>query len=150
MKQVHLAARIFLLGLIGFFFQAFSTRAGGDYFKVLLNNKLVTEQFLHKKCAVKTLSLASSNSSDQLTVYYSHCGVAGKERSVLLKTSSGKLLGKWNFTDSKTIEVQLPVKEVMKVSGKNSSASLYYASKEIPQGKELITVNFSNKAIARL
>jgi len=150
MKQVHFAAKVFLLLLTAFFFQAFSNPSGGDYYKVLLNNKLITEQFLHKPYTVKALSLASTNNNDQLTFYYSHCGIAGKQRTILLKTSSGKVLGKWNFTDSKTIEIQLPVKDVMKASDKANSASVIYASKEIPGGKELLTVNFSNKTVAKL
>ena len=150
MKQVLLSAKAFLFFGLVVLSQGFSNRAGGDYFKVLLNNQLITEQYLYKPTTIKTLSLASTNNNDHLTVYYSHCGMAGTGRNILLKDQSGKLLGKWDFADSKQMELQLPVKDLLKRSGKNSSALLYYASKEIPSGRPLISVEFLNKVVANL
>jgi hypothetical protein len=150
MKHIILTAKATLILVLVFFVQGFSNRAGGDYYKVLLNNKLLTEQFLYKPISLKTVSLTASNNNDQLTIYYSHCGTAGSGRSISLKTSSGKLLGKWDFADSKQIALQLPVKDLLKASTKNSSGCLYYASKEIPGGKPLITVEFLNKVVASL
>lgn len=148
MKHVILTLRAILFLVSVFLVQSFSNRAGGDYYKVLLNNKLLTEQFLYKPIALKTVSLAPSNNNDQITIYYTHCGVAGSGRTISLKSPSGKLLGKWDFADTKQIALQLPVKDLFKVSTKNSSGCLYYASKEIPGGKPLIIMEFSNKVVA--
>mgnify|MGYP006951358344 FL=1 len=150
MKQIHIAAKISCFFLMSFFFQSFAGPSGGDYYKVLLNNKLVTEQFLTKPVSMKTLSLTTANSNDHLTVYYSHCGTAGKERSVSVRNHSGTILKEWKFTDSKTMELQLPVKDILNASAKNGSVFLYYASKEIPSGKQLLAIDLSNKTVAKL
>ena len=150
MKHIHFSVNAFLFLAVVFLLQGFSNRAGGDYYKVLLNNKLITEQFLYKPITMKTLSLNSSNSNDKLTIYYSHCGMAGAGRIISIKTTSGSLLGKWDFADSKLIELQLPVKDLLKTSGKNPTVLLYYSSKEIPSGKPLLTIQFSNKVVASL
>ena len=83
----------------------------GDHYKAFLNNKLVTEQFLTQPVSIKTLSLSVSNSSDKLKVYFSHCGTAGKGRTVSVRNAVGAILKEWKFADSKTIDVQLPVKK---------------------------------------
>lgn len=149
-QQFNLAARAFLILAASFFSQAFSHPSGGDYYKVLLNNKLITEQYLTKPVAMKTVSLTTLNNNDILTIYYSHCGSVGKERSVSLKNQSGKVLKEWKFADSKSMDMVVPVKEVLNASGKNTLASFYYASKEIPSGKQLITIALGNTATAKL
>lgn len=149
MKQIHLAMKMLSFVLVSFFFQSFSGPNGGDYYKVLLNNKMITEQYLTKPISIKTLSLAASNNSDQLTVYYSHCGQAGKTRSVSVRNQSGKVLKEWKFADSKTIELQLPVKEILNGSAKNASVYLYYTSKEIPSGKQLLSIDLSSSTVVK-
>jgi len=150
MKQIHIAAKVCCFVLASFLFQAFSGSYGGDYYKVLLNNRLITEQYLTQPVAMKTLSLTNSNNGDHLTVYYSHCGTVGKERSVSVRNQSGSVLKEWKFADSKTMELQLPVKEILNASSKKGPVFLYYASKEIPSGKQLLAIDVSNKTIANL
>jgi hypothetical protein len=150
MKPIYVAARISSFLLISFFFQAFSGPSGGDYYRVLLNNRLVAEQYLTKPVSMKTLSLTSSNNNDHLIVYYSHCGTSGKGRTVSVRNHSGTVLKEWKFADSKTFELQLPVKDVLDASSKKSSVFLYYASKEIPSGKQLLAIDLSGKTIAKL
>jgi hypothetical protein len=150
MKPVYSAAKISCLLLISFFCQSFSGPSGGDYYKVLLNNRLITEQFLTNPVSIKTLSLTASNSNDHLTVYYSHCGTAGRGRSVSIRNHSGIVLKEWKFADSKNMELQLPVKDILNASGKKGALLLYYASKEIPSGKQLLAIDPSNKSIAKL
>jgi len=150
MKQIHMTAKVFSFLLLSSFLQAFSGPSGGDYYKVLLNNQLITEQFLTKPVSMKTLSLTASNNKDHLTVYYSHCGMAGKERSVSIRNHSGTVLKEWKFADSKTMDLQLPVRDILKASSKNNSLFLYYASREIPSGKQLLAIDLSNKAVAKL
>jgi len=150
MKPIYVAAKISFLVLIAFFLQSYSGPTGGDYYKVLLNNRLITEQYLAKPVAMKTLSLAASNNNDHLIVYYSHCGTIGKERTVFLRSHSGTVLKEWKFADSKSFELQLPVKDVLNASAKKGSVFLYYASKEIPSGKQLLSIDLSNRTIAKL
>jgi hypothetical protein len=83
-------------------------------------------------------------------VYYSHCGTAGKGRSVSVEDPSGNVLKELKFADSKNMELQLLVKDILNVSEKEGALLLYYASKEIPSGKQLLTIDPSNKSIAKL
>lgn len=149
MKQIHRASKFILLLLAAFFFQSFSRPFGGDHYKVFLNNKLVTEQFLTQPVSMKTLSLTTNNSGDHLKVYYSHCGTAGKTRTVSVRNSSGTILKEWKFADSKTIDVQLSVKDILNASPKKGNVFLYYASKELPSGKQLLAIDLSGKDMAK-
>lgn len=137
--------------VFGFIFLAsFSLKGGGgDYYKVLLNGRLVAEQYLTKPVAVKALSLNAANHNDKLTVYYSHCGQAGRSRSITLKSESGKILKEWKFSDSQSQEMQIPVGEVLNASSKLNTVSVFYASKEIPAGKQIISLNMSSIALAK-
>lgn len=149
MKQIHRASKIILVLLATFFFQSFSHPYGGDHYKVFLNNKLVTEQFLTQPVSMKTLSLTAGNNNDNLKVYYSHCGTAGKTRTVSVRNGFGVILKEWKFSDTKTIEVQLPVKDILNAAAKKGNVFLYYASKEIPSGKQLLAIDLSNKDVAK-
>jgi hypothetical protein len=146
--RLHLlvTASVLMLGITCF--QSFSGNYGGDYYKVLLNGRLVAEQYLTKPVALKALSLNTANQNDKLTVFYSHCGKTGTSRSISLKNENGKILKEWKFNDSQSQEMQLSVGEVLGASSKHNSVTLCYASKEIPAGKQLITLNLSSIALA--
>jgi len=148
-QQFVFLPRALVLILAVLCFQSFSTNGGGDYYKVLLNGRLVAEQYLTKPVALKALSLNTANHNDKLTVYYSHCGQAGKSRSITLRNDNRKILKEWKFSDSPSQEMQVPVDEVLAASSKQTSVSLYYASKEIPSARELIELNLSATAKAR-
>ena len=75
--------------------------AGGDHYEIYLNKKLVTKQFVTQSATALNLQLDKSNYNDEVTIYYSHCGVMGKERSLVLKDSKGKVLKEWKFDDGK-------------------------------------------------
>lgn len=147
-QQFHFITKVATLILAVICLQGFSTNGGGDYYKVLLNGRLVAEQYLTKPVALKALSLNAANQNDKLTVYYSHCGKAGLGRSITLKNENGKTLKEWKFNDSPSEQMQLPVGEVLNASLKQNSVVLYYASKEIPSGRQLITLNLSSIAMA--
>jgi hypothetical protein len=93
------------------------------------------------------MSLNATNQNDRLTVYYSHCGQPGKNRSIELKNENGKVLKEWKFADSKSLEMPLPVKEVLQTSAKLNTVSVYYISKEIPAGRLLINLNLSTALV---
>lgn len=147
-QQFNLIARAAALILAIICLQSFSTNGGGDYYKVLLNGRLVAEQYLTKPVALKALSLSSTNQNDKITVFFSHCGQAGRGRSITLKNENGKTLKEWKFNDSPSEQMQVPVVEVLSASSRQNSVMLYYASKEIPSGRQLITLNLSSIAMA--
>jgi len=146
-QQFRFIAKAAMLMVVFIFFQSFFK--GGEYYKVLLNGRVVAEQYLTRPVALKTLSLNSSNQNDQLSFYYSHCGRTGSNRSIALKNVSGKVLKEWKFDNTNSQEMQVPVKEVLQASSKNSTASIYYSSKELPAGRMLITLDFSAMALAK-
>ena len=130
MKQrIHFITKGFILILATLFFQGFSNKPGGDYYRIFLNDKMVVEQFLTMPKVLKALPLSAANPGDQLRIQYSHCGMAGKSRSLSLKDEKGKLLKEWKFPDTKSTDMQLAVKEVVNASGKSNTSSIYYTSK---------------------
>jgi hypothetical protein len=147
-KQVQFLAKASGLVLVFIGLQSFLYK-GGDYYKVLLNGKLVTEQYVYKPAALKVLSLGAVNASDRLTVYYSHCGHVGTGRTVAVKNESGKILKQWKFADSAPQETPLALTDIMQASSNQNTVSVFYASKEMPSGKALIKLNVSATAVAR-
>jgi len=139
-QQFHLLVKAFLLLFVFIFGQSFFHK-GGDYFKVLLNGKMVAEQYLTHPAAIKSLSLNNANQNDRLAFYYSHCGKLGTNRAIALKNDHGNVLKEWKFSDARLPEMQISVKEVLKASSNLNSTSVYYISNEIPNGKLLINLH---------
>jgi hypothetical protein len=114
---------------------------GGEGFEIYLNNKLVIQQFGNNMANVRSLQLDQTFSNEELTVKYYHCGQAGKDRHVLVKNNQGNILKDWQFYDnSKNGAMDCPVNEILALQKENSSVNLYYVSKEIPNGRFLVTL----------
>ncbi len=61
----------------------YASKAGGDRYEIYLNDKLITQQYVGKLAVdVSSLQLDKANYKDKLVIYYSHCGTAGKGRSI--------------------------------------------------------------------
>lgn len=151
MKQkIHFISKGFILIMIAVFFQGFSKNRGGDYYRIFLNEKLVVEQFLTQPKGFAPLSLSTANGNDQLFIHYSHCGVAGKDRTITLADEKGKPVKMWRFADSKSTAMQLPVKEILNASGKMGTGSIYYASKEKPSSQLLTKLDLKKPVVAKL
>lgn len=133
-----------------FLLQSFSDKPGGDYYKIMLNDRLVAEQYLTQPKELPPLKLNAANSNDRLTIYFSHCGVPGTTRSLRLKDETGKLLKEWTFGNSKSIAIQLEVKNLLTVSGTKGACTLFYSSKEMPSGQLLTKLQFTKPAVAKL
>jgi len=124
--------------------------AGGDVVEVYLNQDLLLRQFLHIDKEVKTISLANARQGDELRVYYSHCGVNGKNRSITLQNADHAVLKKWNYANAKSTAKSLmscTVKDIL-VLEKNyhGQFDLVYTSAEIPEGKVLAVLNMGRAA----
>jgi hypothetical protein len=125
------------------------TFAGGDHYEVYLNKKLVTKQFVTQSATALNLQLDKSNYNDEITIYYSHCGVTGKERSLVLRDSKGKVLKEWKFDDGKnSAAMTIFAREIIDLKTSNSNLNLYYTAKELPKGRMLTSVNLNNKNTA--
>lgn len=137
-KPVALAAFLFL----SFAFKSF---AGGDYFEVYLNKKLVAKKFAHEGLAALNMQLDKANYNDQITILYSHCGAKGKNRSIVLKDDKGNTLKSWDFGDAKSNMMVIPVKEILNAKKSNTHINIYYASNELPKGRLIVSVNTGAK-----
>ena len=151
MKQrIQFISKTAVLILMTMILQSNSGKSGGDVYRIFLNDKLLLEQFVTLPVKTKALSLDGANQNDHFIIHYSHCGLAGKERSIAMKNESGKVLKEWKFADTKATGMQLTVKKLSDASGKNGKTFIYYTSKEIPTGKLLTTLDATKKATANV
>ncbi len=92
--------KVFTLIVLGLTMFSFAGRAGGDSYKIYLNKKLITEQYVSQPSSgLISLNLDKANYKDQIVIYYSHCGTTGKGRSIMLKDEQNKILKEWKFAD---------------------------------------------------
>ena len=129
---------------------SFSTApAGGEGFQVFLNNKVVLQQFGNEMKTVKTLNLDQAAPGAQLAIVYHHCGKTGKDRVLTIKDEKNTTLKKWNFKDEGT-RMTCEVRDLLGLQSGNSHVlRLYYASSELPEGRELVDINTGTKGVAK-
>ncbi|HVF97704.1 MAG TPA: hypothetical protein VM871_10295 [Flavisolibacter sp.] len=130
--------------------ESFSKKPGGDYFKIFLNDRLMTEQYLTQPTNLSLFSLSAANRNDKLTIHFSHCGTAGKNRAISLKDEKGNLLKEWKFADSKSIALQIEVRDVLQATSAKSICTVFYSSKERPSGQALTKLDLKKASVARL
>lgn len=141
------------LALCAILFSFASHSPGGEGFEILLNNKPVVQQFGNEMKVVKTLKLDQSNENDQLTIRYHHCGKVGKNRTITLKDAKDNILKQWKFTDvsNASASMSCKVKDILALqNGKDKTIKLFYASSELPQGRQLASIVTGTKAVAKL
>jgi hypothetical protein len=129
--------------------------AGGDSYKIYLNKKLVTEQFVSRASSGSlNLNLGKANYNDEISVYYNHCGTVGKGRSIVIKDSKDNILKEWKFSDSKDGNapvMTIQVKDILAFKKNNSDASLklyYFSAQYLPQGRLLTSITLAEKNTA--
>ena len=119
---------------------SFSGTWGGDHYRVYVNNKLVSEQFVHNQKSIPTVQL-DQRANDQVSVYYSHCGKVGVARHLTVKDAGGKALKTWNYADgSLDVPMTCRAKEIVELLKGNERMGLYYSAKELPDGKKLANI----------
>ena len=132
---------------------SFSEKAGGEGFEILLNNKVVLQQFGKDLNVIKTLRLDQSNANDELSIRYHHCGQVGKNRVVTIKDANDKVLKQWKFSDvsRSAASMTCKVKDILALQqGKDKTIKLFYSSSELPQGRQLASIVTQTKAVAKL
>jgi hypothetical protein len=136
------AAALAIVCLSVFSIQA---KAGGDYFKVYLNNKLIHEQYMTQPFSLKQLQLDKANINDQLVFHYSHCGQIGNGRKIAVKDAKGNVIKEWKFEDvsSKHSGMIVPVKEVLQL--KQDDLQFVYTARELPKGQLMAAVRLTDK-----
>ncbi|MGB8195015.1 MAG: hypothetical protein WCF67_23970 [Chitinophagaceae bacterium] len=145
MKLINRTIAVKGLLLAGLFavLSSFSVNWGGDSYQVFVNNKLVLEQHVAMKGAVKSIQLDAQSTNDQVSVYYSHCGQVGKSRNITIRDDKNKVLKELSFADGTGKAMNFKTKDVLGVQKNADKLNLYYASKEIPEGKLLVSIVIS-------
>jgi hypothetical protein len=120
---------------------------GGEGFEILLNGKVVLQQFGKDMNVVKNLRLSAASPGDKLTVRYHHCGQAGKNRTITVKDPQNKLLKEWRFNDVQraAADMSCPMQDLLTLKkGTENIFKLYYSSDELPAGRQLALISFEN------
>lgn len=127
-------------------FLSFRAHAGGDYFKVYLNNKLILEQHVSEALNLQQLQLDKANAADKLTFHFSHCGKLGSDRRITVKDAKGNAIREWKFADapgSKQSGMVIPVKELLALQ--QHDLQFFYSAKELPKGQLVATFRVNSK-----
>ncbi len=129
---------------------SFACLAGGDVYEIYLNDKLVYKQEYKQVSGSNNLHLGDLNMNDKLVIKYSHCGVTGQDRSIVIKDENGKIIKEWKFTEAKNNQsvMVIPVKELLDLKAKTASLKLYYAAKQLPEGRMLASITLDEKKVA--
>jgi hypothetical protein len=149
-KNLKLSGIVVVCGLL---FSFATPRPGGEGFEIFLNSKVVLQQFGDNMKEVKTLKLDQSNLDDELSIRYYHCGRVGKNRTITLKDAKENVLKEWKFTDVKQASAMMTckVKDILALQkGTDKTVKLYYASSELPKGRQLAALSTGTKAVAKL
>ena len=156
-QPVVILLSLFTLGLISFSFSVkYVTKSsfGGEGFEIYLNDKLIVQRYGNDMNSIKTIQLDQSVSNGQLAIRYYHCGRPGKSRVITIKDEQNIVLKQWKFGDAKDANAKVccNVKDILALpklkTGKK--VDLYYASTEIPNGRQLVTLTATGKSIAAL
>lgn len=131
---------------------SFSPNFGGEGFEILLNGKVLLQQFGKDLNTVKNLELSQVSASDRLTIRYYHCGHVGKNRVVTIKDEQDRILKQWRYKDSESSvsEMLCTAQDIitLKKAG-NSVFKIYYSSSELPGGRMLASVVVGNNSVVR-
>lgn len=130
---------------------SFISFAGGDVYEIYLNDKLICKQTYKVLDGSTDLHLSKLNANDRLVIKYSHCGVQGNSRNIVIKDENNNIIKEWKFTDTKSNQsvMVIPVKELLDLKSKNSTLKLYYSAKQLPQGRMLAAIKVSEKEVAK-
>lgn len=150
MKRFKFLSLLLALPALCFGLFSISAKKGGDVFEIYLNGKQVHRQFVHVDNSVKTLQLQAFGDNDRIEVLYSHCGQVGTNRVLTLRNGKNELVKKIKFPDVSNNPSMMGFSPRDIANNGNVKLNLYYASKELPDGKLLATIRWNEgKAIAK-
>ena len=141
-NRKFMAVKVLALAVLFATTSSFSGTWGGDSYRVYVNNKLVLEQFVHGQKSIPSIALDQRSPGDQVSVYYSHCGKAGNARHITIKDADKKVLKVWNFGDGNSEKdgMTWKAKDVAGITKNGQKLSMFYSSKELPDGKMLANI----------
>ena len=150
MKQIAIKPTNFILWIVlcGIL-SSYSIPLGGDSYTIYLGDRLLSEQFVARQTNVPNVFLQESSPQDKISVYYSHCGLIGKKRTLAVKDEHSRMLKTWSFEDVVADHTPMIINasEVNGLFNKgHKTLTLIYSSVELPQGRTLATIASSKQA----
>lgn len=144
------AALALLAGILAL--SAFTKKPGGDSYTIYLNDKMLVEHLVHMKKSLPHLQLGQGSESDRVVVYYSHCGRQGTSRVITIRNGDDQVLKTLRFPDGNKLMsgMKFSPRDLNSLQ-KNNTENLYlfYASKEMPEGRKLASFNVAETNVAR-
>lgn len=124
---------------------------GGEGYEILLNNKVVVQQFGKTLNTVNNLRLTPASANHDLTVKYHRCGITAKNRTILIKDAENKVLKNWRLDDEaqRVAIMTCKVKDIINLKkGNEVILKLYYLSSDLPNGRLLTNIIVENNSLA--
>jgi hypothetical protein len=145
-----IAAKCSTLFVMSLFVAANINAGGGDVYTIYLNDKLVLKEYVAQaKSGIIPLVLENAKPTDNLVVFYSHCGTTGKGRSIVIKDEKNNTLKEWKFEDAAaSTGMTIPMKEILALEKSNANATLtmyYFSSQLLPGGRMLASIQPDGK-----
>ena len=130
---------------------SFTPHFGGEGFQILLNGKVLLQQYGKDLNTVKTLELSPGSPNDKITIRYWHCGKEGKNRIITIADGQDRVIKKWLYKDANTTvgDMNCRAQDILSLSkGGNNVFKIYYPPSELPEGRMLTTLVFDKNIIA--
>lgn len=146
--MLHKKIRTILLLALATSLFAFSSKFGGESYQIYLNKKLLVKEFVSMNHATQSFSLDKSTYNQEVDIYYSHCGQVGKDRTITIKDDN-KVLKQIHYADftGKNSGMSFHVSDFVNWDKRPADQlSIYYSSKEIPNGRLLATINLMGES----
>jgi hypothetical protein len=134
--------RLLMLIALGTTLSSFSGPAGMESFKVYLNDKLLFKQYISRDTPTQTISLSENSATDQLRIYYDHCGRIGTARTISL-VDGQQVLKKWDYQDTQSVEasgMSCKVGDIKALQKAGKTLKLVYASEELSTALPLVSI----------
>lgn len=125
---------------------------GGEGYTIRLDGKLLVEYYVPLKSPVPGFALQGSDAGKELSIYYSHCGQVGKNRSISVRDEQGKVIKEWKYADALTVHDPMVCKvgDILALQRQvGNSIQLVYSSKEMPAGKLLANVSLPMEGVVK-
>lgn len=147
------AFSLLVLGTILTILPSFTSKPGGEGFEIYLNKKLVVQKFGGDIKNISTIELDQAALNGELTVKYFHCGRVGKERHITIKNDQNKVLKTFRYPDGSSTNTAMlcRVNEIagLQKATNNKQMKLYYSSTEIPDGRQLASLQIVSANTAK-
>ena len=133
---------------------SFANIIGAHNFQVMLDGKVVIDQYVDSKSIAPTLVLDPADNQSQLTIKYNECGRTVSGRTITVKDEKNQVLKDWRFegeTSGYKDPMTCAVKDIIALKQKGSNnLKLFYSSKEFPHGQQVATLVVGGDAKAAL